>query len=196
MRRMLAQLTTANEEFILRGCFATAQEALDAIPGLDVGVVLSEMALPDLCGPRCAWQLLAVRPELRVIIVSAIRHPLLVRAAVAAGASEYLVKPVTASQCLATLRFVAWQEPVPWAEAKGRSPSKLPPEHLLGPRELQVLELAAEGAIGKEIADRLGVSGTTVHTYWQRIFVKLGVHTRAAAVARFPGLAVSSKRGT
>lgn len=124
VRQMLAGLTEAGAEFVFRVSFATAQAALAAIPGLDVEVVVTEMALPDLCGIRCARQLLAVCPELAVIIASAVQHPLLIRRAFAVGASQYLVKPVRPGQFLATLRFVSCRRRVPAAEA-GRAQSFL-----------------------------------------------------------------------
>jgi len=51
-------------------------------------------------------------------------------------------------------------------------------------RELEILRLFAHGLGGKAIADRLSISYTTARNHAQRILVKLGVHNRAAAVAR------------
>ena len=54
----------------------------------------------------------------------------------------------------------------------------------LTPRERQVLELAAEGCTGPEIARRLYVSRATVKTHFDHIFAKSGIHDRAGAVAQ------------
>ena len=54
----------------------------------------------------------------------------------------------------------------------------------LSQREGEVLELIAQGYLFKEIADKLGVSFGTVHTYSRRIYEKLQVRSRAQAVAR------------
>ena len=54
----------------------------------------------------------------------------------------------------------------------------------LTPRELQVLQLAAQGNIGREIAERLVVSPATVKSHFEHIYEKLGVRDRAAAVAQ------------
>jgi len=56
---------------------------------------------------------------------------------------------------------------------------------LASPRERQVLKLAAEGLTDKEMAVRLGVSITTVRTYWERIRQKTGAVNRSQAVAFF-----------
>lgn len=54
----------------------------------------------------------------------------------------------------------------------------------LTPRELEVLQLAAEGCAGREIADRLGVSPATVRRHFEHIYDKYGVSDRAGAVAK------------
>jgi DNA-binding NarL/FixJ family response regulator len=51
-------------------------------------------------------------------------------------------------------------------------------------RELELLRLFAQGLGGKAVADRLSISYATVRNHAQQILVKLGVHNRAAAVAR------------
>ena len=56
--------------------------------------------------------------------------------------------------------------------------------HGLTPRELEVLQLAAEGCSGREIAERLVVSPATVRTHFDHIYEKYGVSGRAAAVAK------------
>ncbi|MEY6431826.1 helix-turn-helix transcriptional regulator [Thioalkalicoccus limnaeus] len=69
--------------------------------------------------------------------------------------------------------------------APSKDPNPLPaPVDLLTPRELQVAALVAEGHGNKQIAHRLRLSEWTVSSYLRRIFVKLGVRTRAAMVAR------------
>ena len=55
----------------------------------------------------------------------------------------------------------------------------------LSEREQQVLDLLVQGLIYKEIAEKLGISYETVHTYIRRIYEKLQVRTRTEAVAKF-----------
>lgn len=45
-----------------------------------------------------------------------------------------------------------------------------------------MLRLSANHLVAREVAEQLGVAETTVKWYWRRIFAKLGVHRRAAAV--------------
>jgi RNA polymerase sigma factor (sigma-70 family) len=66
---------------------------------------------------------------------------------------------------------------------KSQTPS--PATEGLSEREQQVLDLLSQGLIYKEIADKIGVSYETVHTYVRRIYEKLQVRTRTEAVAKF-----------
>ncbi len=59
------------------------------------------------------------------------------------------------------------------------------PTESLSPREQEVLDCLAKGFLYKEIADKLGISYETVHTYIRRIYEKLQVRTRTEAVAKF-----------
>ena len=63
-------------------------------------------------------------------------------------------------------------------------PSASPSENL-SQREQEVLECLSQGFLYKEIAEKLGISYETVHTYIRRIYEKLQVRTRTEAVAKF-----------
>lgn len=65
-----------------------------------------------------------------------------------------------------------------------RSPSVPSPQLALTPREFEVLGWLAGGKTDRDIADILGISPRTVHKHLQRIYQKLGVETRTAAVVR------------
>ena len=60
-----------------------------------------------------------------------------------------------------------------------------PPEEILSAREQEVLDHLSHGFLYKEIAEKMGISYETVHTYIRRIYEKLHVHTRTEAVAKF-----------
>ena len=55
----------------------------------------------------------------------------------------------------------------------------------LSPRQAQILSLIAEGLGDKEIAQRLGMSARTVDSHLQRLYVRYGVHSRAAIISRW-----------
>jgi DNA-binding NarL/FixJ family response regulator len=89
------------------------------------------------------------------------------------GADDYLVKPFAVDELLRRLRALL-------RRAESREPTR---PHDLTRRELEVLSLLAEGLEQVEIANRLVISPKTVSTHIQRILSKLGVRSRAQAVA-------------
>ena len=135
--------------------------------------VLLDVNMPRLSGYEVCR---AIREELGfglpVIFVSGERMETFDRVAgLTIGADDYLVKPVAPDELLARLRCVLRRLPLP------------PDTAGLTPREREVLSLLAEGARQAEIAERLMISPKTVGTHIEQILSKLGVHSRAEAVA-------------
>jgi two-component system, NarL family, nitrate/nitrite response regulator NarL len=112
--------------------------------------------------------------ELPIIFVSGSRVDAIDRAAgMLIGGDDYLVKPIDPDELLARLgrlleRSEAWTKP-----------SVVD----LTDREIEVLQLIAEGLPPAEVAKRLVIAPKTVSSHVQRILAKLNVHTRAQAVA-------------
>ena len=112
--------------------------------------------------------------DLPVIFVSGERVDPFDRAAgIIAGGDDYLIKPVHPEELLARLDRLL-------VRSRGRA---LKPALELTEREIEILQLIAEGCPPGEVAQRLFIAPKTVSSHIQRIFVKLGVHTRAQAVA-------------
>jgi len=163
---------------------------LDAIRASDAELALIEMVLPDACGILLARELLEARENLRTIVVTAVREPLPVECAYAAAIDDFLAKPATANQFLASMRFVTC----------GLRPPQLP-SHRLGvpvvedaPRpqlrevEQKVLACMAQGALYKEIRDQLGITNSQLRRAQHAIFVKFQAQNRTEAVMRWQGL--------
>lgn len=112
--------------------------------------------------------------DLPVIFVSGERSDPIDRAAgILVGGDDYLVKPVHPEELLARLRRLL---------ERSRRFAHQPASDLTA-REIEVLQLVAEGLPPVEVARRLFISRKTVSSHMQRIFTKLDVHTRAQAVA-------------
>jgi DNA-binding NarL/FixJ family response regulator len=113
-------------------------------------------------------------PELPIVFVSGERVDAIDRTAgMLIGGDDYLVKPVDPDELLARVRRLLER-----SRAWGRH-SDLD----LSDREIEVLQLVAEGWPPTEIGRQLVISPKTVSSHVQRILAKLGVHTRAQAVA-------------
>jgi DNA-binding NarL/FixJ family response regulator len=154
---------------------ACADEAIAEAREARIDAAVVDVVMPGRGGYSICRELREdVDPDLPVIFVSGERTDPFDRAAgIIAGADDYLVKPVHPEELLARLERLL-------ARSRGRA---LKPVLELTEREVEILQLIAEGCPPGEVARRLFIAPKTVSSHVQRIFVKLGVHTRAQAVA-------------
>ena len=153
-------------------------------------IVLVDIGLPDRSGLAVGSDILRLRPETKVVALTALTHPELVREALSLGFHGYLTKDMNVSRFLASLRAIDEGQVVVPRElargAAGRPRGDWQIEILadqLTPREHQVLELVARAVTGHEIARHLSISDNTVRTHIQSILTKLQVHSRLEAAA-------------
>jgi DNA-binding NarL/FixJ family response regulator len=192
LRNTLARVLNRAPDCKCVGQFATAEAALAGLPALRPDVVLMDINLPGMNGVECVRRLKQSLPDTQVVMLTAYEDTDNIFNALAAGASGYLLKRTTSAELLAALREVmAGGSPMTAHIARKvvqsfqRPAAAAQPAENLSPREQEVLDLLAQGLIYKEIADRLGISYETVHTYIRRIYEKLQVRTRTEAVAKF-----------
>lgn len=165
-------------------------EAVAEIRRLVPTVAMVDLQLPSMDGIAVIEAIAQGELPTRVIIVSAYEDSATVYRALAAGAKAYLTKLASASTLCDTVQAVARGETViPPALHSGlaeeiRSRRDRTGDQALSARELEVLQLIAEGLSAPEIAERLFLGVTTVKTHLQHIYEKFGVSDRAAAVAQ------------
>jgi DNA-binding NarL/FixJ family response regulator len=188
----LSKLINTDPEFEVGESFATTAAALKGIPRLNPDIVIMDINLPDVSGVECVRQLKAICPAPQILMLTVYEDTEVIFSALRAGASGYLLKQTPIEELLAALREIhRGGSPMSSHVArkvvqsfKDDAAVNLEVESL-SPREREVLELVAEGCLFKEIADKLGVSFGTVHTYCRRIYEKLHVRSRAQAVAKW-----------
>ena len=186
LRRMLA----TDEGCLCVGGFRTVEEATDAIPRLRPDVVIVDVNLPDGTGVDAVRSLAPVLPETEFMMLTIYQDGDILFDALSAGAHGYLIKPVRTEQLLAAIHDVL-EGGAPMSNVVARRivqsfepDTSLPPPEPLGPREREVLDLLAAGAMYKQVARKLDISMNTVLTYVRRIYKKLYVNSRHAAVDR------------
>ncbi|WCJ58405.1 response regulator transcription factor [Fontisphaera persica] len=192
LRGTLARVIDRAEGFRCVGQHASAEDALAALPQQKPDVVLMDINLPGLNGVECVRRLKPLLPQTQVVMLTVYEDTDNIFNALAAGASGYLLKRTSRDELLAAIKEVhAGGSPMTAHIARKvvqsfqrAGPSPQPAENL-SPREQEVLDLLSQGFLYKEIAERLGVSYETVHTYIRRIYEKLHVRTRTEAVAKF-----------
>jgi DNA-binding NarL/FixJ family response regulator len=121
--------------------------------------------------------------DLPVILVSAIQTDAFDRTAgLMLGADDYVSKPLDAGELLARVKRSLRRAAPAHANGNGNGHQRSV-DAGLSPREREILGLLAEGRTQGQIATELVISSKTVATHIQHILSKLGVHTRAQAVA-------------
>jgi DNA-binding NarL/FixJ family response regulator len=152
----------------------TGEEALAVAKRERPALVVLEVVLQGVSGYEVCRELKDEFGEaLPIVFVSGTRtEPGDRVAGLLVGANDYLVKPFDPNELLARVRRLL---PVPLAD--GRT------AHKLTRRELDVLSLLVEGLSQPEIAEKLFISPKTVGKHIEHILGKLGVHSRAQAVA-------------
>jgi two-component system nitrate/nitrite response regulator NarL len=181
----------------------TPEDGHRAVLEHDPDVCLLDVVFPAGSGLDAAARIAADRPSCRVIMLSARSDPLLVQAALAAGADGFLLKDESIAGILLALDRVAAGDvaidPTLLRAAVRARPAGGPPGdrlRRLSGREREVLRGVVAGRSTKEIARAMGVSTSTAGTHVQNVLTKLGVHSRLQAVALVAreGLAAELRR--
>jgi two-component system, NarL family, nitrate/nitrite response regulator NarL len=159
---------------------ATGGHAVESAREERPGLVLLDVGLPDINGFEVCKRLRdEFGDDLPIVFVSGERTDPLDRAAgFLVGGDDYLVKPVDPDELLARARRLVSRS----RRGRGSWP-RTPRQAALTNRELEVLQLLAEGMSSKAIARELVIAPKTVASHIQHVIAKLGVHSRAEAVA-------------
>ncbi|WJX99876.1 response regulator transcription factor [Curtobacterium sp. 458] len=151
-------------------------------------VVLMDLRMPSMNGDAATAQILAQEPSMRVLILTTYESDDQILAAIEAGAAGYLLKAAPESEILAGVRATARGEtalaPSAVAALVRRTTGSMVSGPSLSPRELDVLQLVAQGNSNPAIGRALFLSETTVKTHLGHVFEKLGVNDRTRAVTR------------
>jgi len=192
LRETLARVIGRAANFECVGRHATAEAALEQISSEHPNVVLMDINLPGMNGVECVRRLKQLLPGTQVMMLTAYEDTENIFNALAAGANGYLLKRTPRSELLDAIREVhRGGSPMTAHIARKvvqsfqQSAASTQQTEDLSPREREVLDCLAQGFLYKEIADKLGISYETVHTYIRRIYEKLQVRTRTEAVAKF-----------
>ncbi len=192
LRSTLVRVINRAEGFKCLSDYGSAEAALEGLPVVKPEVVLMDINLPGMNGAECVRQLKQRGVPTLVVMLTVYEDTENIFNALAAGASGYLLKRTKAAELLEAIREVrGGGSPMTTHIARKviqsfqrTGPSASPAENL-SQREQEVLECLSQGFLYKEIAEKLGISYETVHTYVRRIYEKLQVRTRTEAVAKF-----------
>ncbi len=159
----------------------TGEEALETVRSKQPWLVVLDVALPDVSGFQLCRELRdEFGEDLSIVFVSSERtHPIDRATGMLVGGDDYIVEPFDPGELLARVRRLDERRRAEAAPAR-----ELEPEASgLTQREIDVLRLLAAGSRTREISSALGISAKTVSSHVQHLLTKLGVNSRAQAVA-------------
>jgi NarL family two-component system response regulator YdfI len=196
IRQGLRLILETENDFELIGEASDGAEALSLCKKLKPDVVLMDLRMPNMDGLTAIEKLRVEQPGIAVVILTTFNEDELMLRGLQAGARGYLLKDTDRSTLFDTIRAAARGETLLKPEIMARILSRTnapktdthEPANLTD-RELEVLISVARGERSKEIAVQLGISERTVKAHLASIYNKLGVDSRAAAIA------VAAQRG-
>ncbi len=190
IRQGLRLILETEPDFELVGEASDGKEALSLCKKLKPAVVLMDLRMPNMDGLTAIEKLRTEQPEVAVVILTTFNEDELMFRGLQAGARGYLLKDTDRSTLFDTIRAAARGETLLKPEIMARVLSQKSmmkaeagePVNLTE-RELEVLTSVARGERSKEVATRLGISERTIKAHLASIYEKLGVDSRAAAIA-------------
>ena len=180
-------------DFMLAGRAYDGEEAVQAYRTLMPDVVLMDLMMPRLDGVAAIQAICREFPQARIIAMTSFIEMEWVRKALEAGAVAFVHKDLSADEFAHTIRRVNNGQPVLDAQAlqalmaKAKTPSgtgAFPPSSVaLSRQELAILKLLISGQSNREIGAKMGLTENTIKKYLSILYAKLGVDSRAEAVA-------------
>ena len=191
VREGLRVLLEAEGDIEVVGEAQTGRQAVQLAKGLRPDVVVMDIAMPRLNGLEATRQILKAVPATRVLILSAHSEDEYIRQVVLLGAAGYLIKQTSGDFLSKAIREVQkgnsfFSPPIAnrlrglCLEAPDRLSVRQKREAALSSREVEVLQLVAEGKANKQVAVELGISIKTVEKHRQHLMSKLDLHNTAA----------------
>lgn len=175
----------ADPRFEVVGEAADGAEAVAAGERLRPDVILMDLRMPGTDGVAAIRELAKRGVPSRVLVLTTYDTDSHVLSAIEAGATGYLLKEAPRAELVRAVEAAARGQAVlsPTVATRLLGQVRKPAPAPLSQRELEVLELIAQGSTNREAAKRLFISETTVKTHLLHVYAKLGVNDRAAAVA-------------
>ena len=191
VREGLRALLKAEDGIQVIGEAENGRQAVELAGSLRPNVIVMDIAMPLLNGMEAARQILAAQPDTKILMLSAYNDDTYVSLVMAIGVVGYLIKQTAAHVLPKAIRAVSqgktyfsptislrFEQRLKKARARGEVSTK-DNASLLTSREMEVLQLIAEGKTNKETANQLNLSVKTVEKHRQNLMDKLNIHDTA-----------------
>lgn len=178
----LARFLAQEPDLLLVGCASSLQEALTLTAARRPDVILLDHHLPDGLGGEHIHSLLSIAADVKILLLTANTSADLLQTSLRQGARGLLSKSGTLTEVPHAIRSVHDGQifrTAPRQRTSGETASRA----VLNDRELQVLELLAQGLANRAIAEQLHLSVHTIRNHVQRLCAKLGAHSKLEALS-------------
>jgi len=192
MRAGLRSVLSSDGTIEVVGEAGDGREALARIREHRPDLVLMDIRMPDLDGISATREVLASSPDLKVVVLTTFEQDDYIFDSLNAGASGFLLKRTKPEELIAAIHTVAEGDALLSPSVTRRVVDRMAVQPVpvsagrrldqLTPRELEVLELVAQGLSNREIAETFVIEESTVKTHVKRILMKLGLRDRVQAV--------------
>jgi DNA-binding NarL/FixJ family response regulator len=192
LRTGFAMILRSELDLAVVGEAADGHEAVAAATELRPDVVLMDIRMPGLDGLQATRRIVASGNPARILVLTTFDLDTYVYAALAAGASGFLLKDTPEDQLIGAIRAVAagnglfapsvTRRLIQHFAVQNPTPTATPVLESLTDREREILKLLAGALSNAEIAGLLYISEHTVRTHVARILSKLQLHDRAQAI--------------
>jgi len=174
--RLMVQEVFPGFEFLGTGDFYATDEALQKNP--DVALVLLDIQMPGSTGLEGLEKIKCQYPALPVVVISTVDHRASIQQMLALGADGFIAKTSSRKTMIQALQRIMTGEVIIISEHENADAL------ILTPRQIDTLELMAEGLANKDIAEQLNISSSTVREYVSDILKVFACDNRTQAVLK------------
>lgn len=187
----LISLLKKSKEINIIGEASSGQETLDKILELKPDIALIDITMPELNGIEVIKRLKKIIPKLKILVISMHADPFFVINSFKAGANGYMLKEDSFESLIDAIKEIMRGEKFISKSLEDMHifekiytirEEEQQIDKILSPREIEILQLIAEGYTSQKIAETLCISVRTVDTHRKKIMAKLGIHNTAGLV--------------
>ena len=189
VRQGLRKYLDLHENITIVGEAENGFDALEKVNQFTPDIVLMDLVMPEMDGIEATQKIITAYPGIKVIVLTSFTEDDKVFSAIKAGAVGYLLKDVSPPDLAKAIQAVHSGETHLHPDitkklmnqfVNPKSEAEITPEDLT-PREMEVLQLIAQGLSNKELAEELTISEKTVKTHLSSIYSKLNLSDRTQA---------------
>ena len=181
-RQSLKHLLEQDPQINVVGEAADGQEAVILATELQPQMILLDVELPGLSGPKAARLIHERLPTSKILMLSVHDEDARIQESLSSGAVGYILKDADHREFLRIIKTTMDEQPIssPFLVSAGHKVHS--PLSTLTPRERDIVQLLSKAMSNKEMAHALALSPETIKSHLQRIYAKLGVRNRAEAI--------------